>query len=266
MSHIGFIGYGEAARNIIDGLRDCLNETVTVYDKNPDLSSGGKTNKITAVDSIHKLVSLSDVIVVAVPGEADKDVFLQITENDIRGKMFVDICTASAEDKNFIDKTVISGGGSYVDVAVLGSVPKYKNKVPIIISGSGAAEFQKKYSGFCGSIQNAGDAAGDAIRIKLCRSVYMKGLAALLIETRDISRKYGIEKEVFSSIAESMNADPFEAYSNRIIDGAYRHWKRQKEELEECAKIASDAHIDTSIIYSAIRIFDTLGEDDESRK
>lgn len=59
------------------------------------------------------------------------------------------------------------------------------------------------------------------------------------------------------------NTYSFLIFGNFNIDGAYKHWKRQKEELEECAKIANDAHIDTNIIYSAIRIFDTLGEDYE---
>lgn len=258
MKKVGFIGYGEATYNIIYGLYDCICEEIYVYNRNHTPRNYTVADNVSMIDTLSNLVQLSDIIIVAVPGDADESVFSQVLENNISDKLFIDICTTLPRIKNGIDNKVMLNKGLYVDAAILGSLPKYKNRVPLVISGSGASEFQRLYSKFCGNIQNVGSKAGDAITVKLCRSVYMKGLAALLIETRDISKELGIEEEVFSSIAESMNSDSFEIYSERLVNGTNMHCQRRKKELEDCICLFENSGVDDIMTRAVVNKYEKI--------
>ena len=140
----------------------------------------------------------------------------------------------------------------------MGSIPKLKHKVPIIASGDGAKLFYDTFSSLGMNIYVLDGKAGDASVVKLCRSIYMKGIAALLIETQEVSRLYGVEEEVFASIAGSMNADSFETYSERLIKGTYKHCERRKHELEDCMNLIEDRGMSGDMTRASIRVYEKI--------
>ena len=128
---------------------------------------------------------------------------------------------------------------------MLGSLPKDKHKVPITASGNGAKVFQELMTPYGMKITLAGDKAGAASAIKLVRSIYMKGIAALMIEMLEAANAYGVEDEVIASISKSMDNIPFTSHLDRLVKGTAIHCKRRAAELkgsiamlEECGRTA----------------------------
>jgi 3-hydroxyisobutyrate dehydrogenase-like beta-hydroxyacid dehydrogenase len=261
-SRIGFVGFGEAAVNLMQGLIQEKACQIYAYDTDYIGAMQKKqkidNRRITIVKGITELLSKCTIIFVAVPGTVDEEVFSELLRYKVKGILFVDICTSKPEIKNQIATKVDDCGGMYVDVAVMGSVPKLKHKVPMKVSGSGAIIFQKEFSEAGMQIDVVGQKAGEASVIKLCRSIYMKGIAALLIETKNVSKAYGVEEQVFSSIADSMDADLFEVYSKRLIDGTYKHCKRRKAEVEESLEIVHSAGFDGFMTDGTIKTYNYL--------
>ena len=254
---LGFVGFGEASINIVEGLKDYQELSIYAYDKNPKQANIKSYSNVNYVSTIDELLNNSNTIIVAIPGKEDKKLFLSITGN-IKGHLFIDICTTSPKDKIEISKIVEKMEGMYVDAAVMGSIPKYKNEVPILMSGKYTAHAIKVLEPLKFNIKKCGDEVGKASSIKLCRSVFMKGLPALFVETKNISEKYGVEKEVLDSIYDSFKGDSFENNITRIVNSAYKNRIRQEKELEECKELEEFKESPSFMTEGAMKIYEKI--------
>lgn len=263
---LGFIGFGELPCCFAKGLVDKVEIVAFDINKEKALKCAEDLSNVRVVNSIEDLLLETKHIMVALPGKYDEVMFDGILDCSISHCLFMDLSTALPESKKRISSKLIARQAKYVDVAVLGSVPKLLHKTPMMISGNGAKDMLTIVSSWDMDIVICGSCAGKASTIKLCRSVFMKCLPALLIETHRICEKYGVDEEVFASIYKNLTDQSFEMYANRLIESANRHWKRQKEELEECVEIAKAVNVNPSIIYSAAGIFESLGEESNGNK
>lgn len=135
----------------------------------------------------------------------------------------------------------------FVDVAMLGSLPVNKHKVPITASGSGTDRFIELTKEYGMNITKISDQPGDASALKLIRSIYMKGIVGLLIELLEISKKYNVEDQVISSLSETLDSKSFEETMNRLVTGSALHAKRRAVELLGSIEMLDSAHIDASM-------------------
>lgn len=119
------------------------------------------------------------------------------------GKIYADVSASTPAVKEKIWEAVRDTGVKFVDAAMLGSLPKDKHQVPITASGNGADTLKEMMTPYGMKITTAGEKAGAASAIKLVRSIYMKGIASLMIEMLQAADAYDVSEEVVSSIAKS---------------------------------------------------------------
>lgn len=260
---LGFIGFGEVSFNFICGMVGALNDFIYVYDTDYEKATKQReiikpNDKIIVEISLQKLVEDAEVVLIAIHGNMDESLFDEILKCNKHNKLFIDLCTASPITKKRIEEKIAIYDGLYVDVAVMGSVPKLKHQVPMLVSGSGSDRFIDLFNGYRMKIKKVGNVAGEASTVKLCRSIYMKGLAALLIETKIVSEAYGVSEEVFESLADSMNADSFEVYSERLIKGTYIHCKRRKEEVENSMQLIMKLGLKGYMTEGTIQLYNEI--------
>lgn len=262
---IGFIGFGEASYYFISGMLNECQSKIMVYDVDRSKAEEQwkkleKKKYVSITESIRELLEKTEIVFVAVPGETDEKVFSSIIDLRIENKLFVDLCTALPDVKSRIENKLFDIQCKYVDVAVMGSVPKLKQKVPMMVSGNGSEEFSRIVDRYAMDVDILGEKAGEASVIKFCRSIYMKGLAALLIETKNVSEAYGVCDKVFRSLEKSMDNDSFSDYSRRLIDGTMRHCKRRTKEMENCLKIIDRVKINGYMAEGTIRLYEELAD------
>jgi len=260
---IGFVGFGEVTFHFINGFLSERETEICVYDtdygkalQQKELVS--KSKFVSVVSDINDLLLKCNNVFIAVPGNVDEVVFDEIIRKSNGGKLFIDLCTALPDKKLAIAEKCEANGDKYVDVAVMGAVPSLRHNVPMLVSGLGGSEFCQLFESYQMDITEVGRYAGDASIIKLCRSVYMKGLAALLIETKNICDAYGVTDEVFRSLAKSMNADLFEVYSSRLISGTYTHCKRRKTEVESSLGLIKSQKQDGYMTEATVKVYDNI--------
>jgi 3-hydroxyisobutyrate dehydrogenase-like beta-hydroxyacid dehydrogenase len=262
---IGFIGFGEAAFNIALGLGSEGITDIVAYDvMMQDVTMGklvrsrAKEAKVELIHDARALAKRVDVIFAAVPSSFALDVCSEI-ENEINSdKLYVDVSASTPTVKQQIWETVRGTGVQFVDAAMLGSLPKDKHKVPITASGNGAKQFHDMMTPFGMKITLAGDKAGAASAIKLVRSVFMKGVAALMIEMLQASDAYGVSDEVIASVGESMDESSFTSNLDRLVTGSAIHCQRRAAELKGSITMLEDKGIGAEMTVATKRKLENL--------
>ena len=82
---------------------------------------------------------------------------------------------------------------------------------------------------------NTGIALGVASAIKMCRSVMIKGLEALVIESYSTARAYGVEAHVLPTLAETFPSIDWEKQGAYFFSRVVQHGQRRAEEMRESA-------------------------------
>lgn len=235
---IGFIGFGEAAYNLSLGLNEKYEVDIRATDALTDDPVMGEQVRMRAEQAHVKLetsagevANFADIVIAAVPSSYTLDACRSAKNYLRRGQLYVDVSASTPEVKLAVWEEIKEKGVLFADAAMLGSLPKDKHRVPIVASGNGAETFEKLMTPYEMKIKTVGEDAGAASAIKLVRSIYMKGISALMIEMLLAAEKYRVHDEVVSSIAESMDDIPFSSHLDRLVAGTAIHCHRRSAEL-----------------------------------
>jgi 3-hydroxyisobutyrate dehydrogenase-like beta-hydroxyacid dehydrogenase len=142
-------------------------------------------------------------------------------------------------------------GVLYADGAVLGTVAASGHEVPIAAAGSGAERLRSLTAPAGMAVEAIGPEAGMAARLKLIRSVYMKGRDALVLEMMLAARRMGVEDAVARSIAGPGERVPFTELSDRVLRALAVHAGRRAEELDSSAALLRELGIDPLVSDAA---------------
>ncbi|MCH8333403.1 DUF1932 domain-containing protein [Candidatus Sumerlaeota bacterium] len=96
--------------------------------------------------------------------------------------------------------------------------------------------------GFTGEIFS--EMIGQASAAKMCRSVIIKGIEALVSESMLAARCYGVEKEVLHSLSDLLPVGDWEKLARYLISRGLEHGARRAQEMREAARTVKEAGIE----------------------
>jgi len=160
------------------------------------------------------------------------------------GAFFLDFNSASPGAKIEAAGLVSAAGGRYVEGAVMTSVPPHRIKVPLLLGGPDATALEPTLSalGFAAKVHSA--QLGVASATKMCRSVMIKGLEAMVIEAFTTARHYGVEDAVIASLKETFPGIDWERQGAYLFQRAIEHGRRRSEEVREVAVTVREAGLE----------------------
>jgi 3-hydroxyisobutyrate dehydrogenase-like beta-hydroxyacid dehydrogenase len=120
-------------------------------------------------------------------------------------------------------------------------VPPYGIKVPMLLGGAPAASLALVLGGWGMDAKAVSDRLGVASAIKMCRSVMIKGLEALVIESYSTARQYGVEDHVLPTLQETFPSIDWQQQGAYFFSRVVQHGKRRAEEMREAANTVSEA-------------------------
>jgi len=164
---------------------------------------------------------------------------------------YLDLNSASPKTKRECAAVVEGAGGRYVEMAVMTSVPPYGIAVPMLSGGPHARAIAPLVAGLGFRAEIASEELGVASAIKMCRSVIVKGMEAIVIESFVTARRYGVEDAVLASLAETFPGLDWEQSGDYFFSRVIRHGKRRAEEMREAAATVREAGLEP-ICASAI--------------
>lgn len=240
------IGYGEVGRLLAEDLR-AQGLAVTAY----DIKLRGEAGEALREHALQFGVALAashtaavrgaDLVLSAVTASQAVPVAEACAPALQPGTFFLDLNSASPGAKIRAAEFVDGVGGRYVEGAVMTSLPPYRIKVPLLLGGPEAAALSPRLSelGFVPRVVS--DRLGVASATKMCRSVVVKGLEAMLIESFTAARHYGVEDAVIASLVETFPGIDWERQAAYFFQRVIEHGRRRSEELREVAATVGEA-------------------------
>jgi 3-hydroxyisobutyrate dehydrogenase-like beta-hydroxyacid dehydrogenase len=140
---------------------------------------------------------------------------------------------------------VDAAGGRYVEGAVMTTLPPYRMKVPLLLGGPHAVAALPVLAqvGFSAA-RIASETLGVASATKMCRSIMIKGLEAMVIESFTTARHYGVEDAVVASLIETYPGIDWEGQGAYLFQRVIEHGRRRSEEMREVAQTVREAGLD----------------------
>ncbi len=115
-------------------------------------------------------------------------------------------------------------------------------KVPMLLGGASAAACAEPLAAIGLNVKPVSEKIGVASAIKMCRSIIIKGLEAITVESMFTARRYGAEKLVLESLAATYPHMGWDAaLPDYLINRVAEHGKRRAAEMREAAQAVTDA-------------------------
>ena len=167
-----------------------------------------------------------------------------------REAFFLDFNSASPGAKSARRGVVDAAGGRYVEGAVMTSCRRTASRCRCCSAGParGAAPLLDGL-GFAARV--ASEKLGVASATKMCRSVMIKGLEAMVIESFTAARHYGVEDAVLASLKETFPGIDWEQQAAYFFQRVIEHGRRRSEEVREVAVTVREAGLDTMAARAA---------------
>jgi 3-hydroxyisobutyrate dehydrogenase len=150
---------------------------------------------------------------------------------------------------------VIAGSGAqFVEVAVMAPVSPYGHRVPMLLNGPGAAAFVDAMAPFGMRLDVLPSSPiGSAAAVKMCRSIVVKGLEALMLECVLAATRFDANDLVFASLDESFPGVDWKQLADYMIGRVVVHGERRAREMEEVAGTLRAVGIDPIMAEAAAR-------------
>ncbi len=147
--------------------------------------------------------------------------------------LYADLNTAAPELKRELAELIAGTGAHFVDVALLGPIPQRGLRAPVLASGPGARAFADLFGPLGMPVTTVSEEPGDAAALKLVRSVFMKGLAAAVVESMEAAEAIGHGGWLADEIEQIVGRP----YLERALDGSRTHAVRRVDEMKAAREL-----------------------------
>ena len=226
------------------------------YDVKPKTS-----DIVTIVGSPRELAASAGILFSAVTSSSALEAATQNAPFLTTRHTYADINSVSPALKQHIDRVISPTGATFVEVAVMAPVGPYGHKVPMLLGGAGAARFKDAMSPY-GMKMDVLDGAkiGSAAAVKMCRSIVVKGIEALLFECVMAATTFDADDLVFASLKETWPGIDWKRLANYTTGRVVVHGERRAREMEEVAETLKAIGIDPIMAEATARRQDWSAE------
>ncbi|SMH28780.1 NAD(P)-dependent oxidoreductase [Maritimibacter sp. HL-12] len=237
---IAIIGYGEVGQIWAEALR-AGGAPVATYDilfgqpvaaarvaRAGDLGVRIAANAADAADG-------AQIVISAVTADQARAVAEEAAGYLRPGQTFFCINSAAPETKIAAAAAITPSGAHFVEGAVMATVPGPGLGVPILGGGVHAPDLAAKLNPLGMNITPVAGGTGRASAMKLCRSIVIKGLEAIMIQSRESARHWDVEAEVFASLARSYPGMDWPELAEKMHGRVVLHGRRRSAEMREAA-------------------------------
>ena len=248
-SRIGLIGYGEVGRILAEDLR-AKAVPVCAYDLKTEAASSADTNAMKShadaigvqLKSSHaEVCAASDLVICAVTASQTLIAAKACAPHLLPQAFFLDVNSASPGTKLAAAALIDGAGARYVEAAVMTSLPPHRIHVPMLLGGSHASALLTALNQLGFKAKIASEQIGVASATKMSRSIMVKGMEAMVIESLTTARHYGVEDAVIASLYETFPGIDWEKQAAYFFQRVIEHGRRRSEEMREVALTVQEA-------------------------
>jgi 3-hydroxyisobutyrate dehydrogenase-like beta-hydroxyacid dehydrogenase len=202
-----------------------------------------QSDRLNAVARAEQLAQGCDLVISAVTAGQAVDAARAVAAGIETNGWYFDINSVAPGTKLAVAAAVPAA--AFVEGAVMAPIDPKRSQAPILIAGDRAGEFMPVIQalGFTG-VSVASQQAGAASASKMCRSVMIKGVEALLMECLVSAQHYGVTQPVIESLNNLFPGIDWTEKSHYMLSRSLEHGTRRAEEMEQVAITVADAGIE----------------------
>jgi len=257
---LGFIGFGEAASALSASLKEEGLTGIRAYDilmddaeKRGPVEARAEQAGVTLDTSAEKLIEKCEIVISAVTSAVALEVAQYAALYLGPGHLYVDINSVSPQTKRNVGTAVEETDAKFIEAAVMAAVPPRRHRVPILLCGEAVADLIDRLSPYGMDLTDAGAEWGRASATKMCRSIMVKGMEALLLECVMTADRYGVADEVLKSVSESYPSGNWGELADYFAGRTAIHGERRAHEMEEVAAMLESLDIEPIMAGAAAR-------------
>lgn len=246
IARVALLGFGEVGQTLADDiLRAGLNVVawdVLFADPSSAPRKALATRSIERAADAPASVRDAQLVISAVTAAQDEHAARSVLPGLQAGTFYLDLNSVSPEMKQDVARIVDATGARYIEGAVMSPIGPKRIASPILLGGEHAADFLRiaQPLGFTGASVFAQE-VGKASAAKMCRSVMVKGIEALLTESLLAARHHGVEETVLASLKDLFPAADWRKLAHYMISRSLIHGRRRAEEMREVAQTVENA-------------------------
>jgi 3-hydroxyisobutyrate dehydrogenase-like beta-hydroxyacid dehydrogenase len=273
IDRVAIVGFGEAGGIVAEDLAK-QGMGVSVFDilfnskrQRQLMLKKAQTCGVTAARSLKDCLHDAALVISAVTASSALDVAKAAGPILSEHQLFLDINSVSPETKRKAASYVERKKARFVEAAVMSAVPKHRLKVPMLLGGPHASEAAERLQKIGMDATPFSDELGIASAVKMCRSVVIKGLEALAIESLFAARIYGAEDKVLESLAASFPGMGWEDHlPDYLISRVAEHGHRRAAEMREVAQTLQHVGIEPLMALATAERQQQLADEMAKRK
>lgn len=253
--NLGIIGFGEVAYDLAKGASAAGVTQITAWKRTGwDEQSLARALEagVTPCDSVEEMAHGAGMVWSAVTASASARVAEQAAPFTA-GKIYVDLNSTSPMAKERGAAAVEASGGRYVDGSIMGALHVFHYRVPILLAGPAAEEAAGIMKGWGMAVEVTGERVGQASAIKMLRSVYMKGIEAVVLETMIAANRYGVLDVVLRSLVETHSKYDFMGFASMLVTSNALNGERRAQEMEQVVLTLKELDVDPMVSEGALR-------------
>lgn len=251
---IAFIGFGEVGRTFSRGLLGQPDIAIAAYDLLFDDASAGEAARAVARD-----IGVTAAADAASAAAGAQIVFSAVTASDVLavagqaagylrpGQIFVDVNSASPDTKRRAAGLIGRTGAIYLEAAVMAPVRAPGLKVPILAGGPDSDRVSDLLNGLGMNVTPVATEYGRASAMKLCRSIMIKGIEALIVDASRAAAAWKVEDRVYASLGETFPSIDWPALAANMAERVATHGIRRAAEMREAADMIAELGLDPAL-------------------
>ena len=246
IASVALIGLGEVGQMLANDLSAAGIGDITAYDilfSDPASAPSRIKAPVRKCTSTGEAVAGRMLVISAVTAASDMAAAKAVAPHLTPGAFFLDLNSVSPGQKQAAAKIIHDAGGRYVEAAVMAPFAPKRIASPMLLGGPHAAAFLEAVQGLGFSATLFSEKYGQASATKMCRSVMIKGIEALLTESLLSARHYGVEETVLASLTDLLPVGDWNKLAGYMISRSLEHGKRRAEEMREVAETVAEAGI-----------------------
>ncbi len=196
----------------------------------------------------------ADIVVSAVFGHAALEMARQSFPHMRQDAVYADFTTASAPDMQAAAAAAAERNIDFTDVAIMGAIALLAERTPLLCAGTGTDAVLRLAESGGAPARAIQGAAGDAVRLKLLRSIMTKGMESLAVECLVAAESMGLRAPLYEVLAD-IDQTPLTAFMDSFVRSHVLHAQRRQAEVREAREQLLEAGLEPLVLDGVERLF-----------
>lgn len=248
-TRIAIIGFGEVGATFARAMKE-HGADIAVYDALLDDSEKGKSvrarieNAGLRATSLEQAVRSAQYVLAMVTTMAARSAAAAAAQVLRPGQVYVDMNSTSPSAKQDIAAIIAPSGADFVEAAIIGAIGVSGARTEILTGGPRSPEVAQALTELGLRVSHYAEEIGKASMFKMLRSIFSKGMEALLLETMIAGQSAGIADDLWADMTRLFQQNGFEAVASNWMTTHAIAYERRFHEMEQVVETMEEIGVE----------------------